>query len=224
MGKETAVNERLDFGQEGTIIGVMKNYHFQSVRNEIEPLALHMNRDRINYMIVRLAPGNIQDGIAEVEKKWNQIIPNYPFDYYFVDETLNEQYAGWGKVSSLLRYFAILAILIACLGLFGLASFSAEQRTKEIGVRKVLGATVGNLLFLMSKEFTKWVIIANLIAWPLAYYLMKTWLADFAYRINIGLGTFLLSGLLTLVIALLTVSYQSVKAALANPVDSIKYE
>jgi ABC-type antimicrobial peptide transport system permease subunit len=224
MGKESAVNERLNFGREGTIVGVMKNYHFQSIENKIEPLAIHVDQSRINYMLIRLSPGNIQDQIADVEDTWNQIIPDYPFDYYFVDEALTEQYAGWSKVSTLLRSFAILAILIACLGLFGLASFSAEQRTKEIGVRKVLGATVGNLIILMSKDFTKWVLIANLIAWPLAYYLMNAWMADLAYRIDIGFGVFLLTGLVTLVIALLTVSYQSVKAALTNPVDSIKYE
>ena len=125
---------------------------------------------------------------------------------------------------ALIQLFALLAILIACLGLFGLASFTAEQRTKEIGVRKVLGATVPGVVLLLSKEFIKWVLIANLTAWPIAYFLMKHWLQNFAYRMNLGMGIFVLSGLLAFGIALLTVSFQSIKAAIANPVNALKYE
>lgn len=133
-------------------------------------------------------------------------------------------YRGWEDMGKLLNYFTILAILIASLGLFGLASFTAEQRTKEIGVRKVLGASVGQLVLLISREFTRWVLLANLIAWPVSYYVMNHWLQGFDYRISLTWWIFLASGILALFIALLTVSYQSVKAALANPVEALKYE
>ena len=127
-------------------------------------------------------------------------------------------------MSQIFSYFTFLAILIACLGLFGLASFTAEQRTKEIGIRKALGASVSEIIFLLSKEFTRWVLVANIIAWPLAYFAMNRWLQNFAYRINIGIGTFILAALLALVIALLTVGYQAIKAARANPVEALRYE
>jgi ABC-type antimicrobial peptide transport system permease subunit len=224
MGITSAVNKRFEMDVDGTIIGVMKNFHFQSLRNEIEPLAIRVRPENINYIVIRMASGDIPAAIKQVESSWAQIIPNYPFEYKFVDEDIDRMYSGWDKVSSLLKYFAILAILIACLGLFGLASFTAEQRTKEIGVRKVLGASIGSLMVLMSKEFTKWVVIANIIAWPVSWYVMNTWLDDFAYRIGIRLDTFILAALLTLVVALATVFYQSLKAAMANPIDSIKYE
>jgi putative ABC transport system permease protein len=178
----------------------------------------------MNYMIIRLAAGDIRSEINFVEETWNSIIRNYPFEHSFVDQEIEDMYSNWDRVSSLLKYFAVLAIAIACLGLFGLASFMAEQRTKEIGVRKVLGASTGSLMLLMSKDFTKWVLLANVIAWPVSYYAMDKWLEDFAYRIDIGIETFVLSAVFALLIALLTVMYQSVRAATANPVESIKYE
>ena len=224
MGAKSAVNKRFKMDADGTIIGVMKDFHFLSLQQNIEPLAITVTTKNINYLLIRLTAGNMPAGIDFVKETWNRLVPNYPFDYRFVDEVLDQQYAGWGRVSELLRYFAILAILIACLGLFGLASFTAEQRTKEIGVRKVLGASIISLIILMSKEFSKWVLIANIIAWPVAYYIMNMWLKDFAYRIEIGLKTFVLAGSLAIIIALLTVFYQSLKAATANPADSLKYE
>ena len=166
----------------------------------------------------------MEERINFVRSTWERIIPNYPFEYRFVDEVLDNMYREWDSLSTLLKYFAFLAILIACLGLFGLASFTAEQRTKEIGVRKVLGASVVNLLFLMSKEFTKWVLTANILAWPIAYFLMKNWLQSFAYHTNLSWLIFVSTGAVALVIALITVSYQSVRAALINPVDALKYE
>jgi ABC-type antimicrobial peptide transport system permease subunit len=224
MGGQTVVNQRFNLGREGIIVGVMKNFHYQSVENNIEPLALRVDPKSMNYMVIRLAAGNIQGGIDFVEKTWKQLIKNYPFEYSFVDQEIEDMYSNWDRVSSLLRYFAILAIVIACLGLFGLASFMAEQRTKEIGVRKVLGASTGSLVILMSKDFTKWVLLANVIAWPVSYFILDKWLENFAYRIDIGIELFVLAGFLALFIALLTVMYQSISAATANPVDSIKYE
>jgi ABC-type antimicrobial peptide transport system permease subunit len=225
MGLKSAVNQRLSYGStDGTIIGVMKNYHFQSVSEKIEPLAIFVQLESINYMVMRLPPGDIPATIDYVKSTWERIIPNYPFDYGFVDQNIDRLYQGWESLGTMLKYSTFLAILIASLGLFGLASFTAEQRTKEIGVRKVLGASVSSLVLLMSKEFTKWVLLANVIAWPISYFLMNNWLQNFAHRIIIGLDTFVLSALLALIVALLTVSYQAIKAGLANPVNSLKYE
>jgi len=224
MGKPSVVNERFEFQVDGFIIGVMKDYHYQSVERNIEPLAIRVDPDRVRFAVIRLASGDIPEGLKYVEDTWNQVVANYPFEFRFVDQDIDRNYAGWDRVSSLLKYFAILAIFIACLGLFGLASFTAEQRTKEMGVRKVLGASTSSLMVLMSKEFTKWVLIANIIAWPVSWYMMNTWLKDFAYRIDIGIGTFVMAAVVALLIALMTVSFQSFKAATSNPVDSIKYE
>ena len=225
MGVESAVNKQFSFlGKDGSIVGVMKNYHFQSVRENIEPLAIHVNPANINYIVIRLNAGDIPAEVEYVKSTWQRVIPDYPFDYQFVDQELDRAYREWERLSTLLKYFAFLAILIACLGLFGLASFTAEQRTKEIGVRKVLGASVISIVLLMSKEFTKWVLIANIIAWPVSYFVMKNWLQGFAYRIDIGIFTFVLSAALALIIALLTVSYQAFKAAMTNPVESLRYE
>jgi len=225
MGKESAVNERFNFwGIEGTIVGVMKNFHFKSLHSEIEPLAITVNTSSIDYALIRLASGDISAGIKTVQSAWERIIPDYPFEYHFLDQAVERMYQDERTTKTLIQLFAILAILIACLGLFGLASFTAEQRTKEIGIRKVLGASVPSVVFLLSKEFSKWVLIANLIAWPVAYFLMKSWLHNFAYRTNLGMDIFILSGLLAFGIALLTVSFQSIKAALANPIEALRYE
>jgi putative ABC transport system permease protein len=147
-----------------------------------------------------------------------------PFDYTFLDEAFDRKYKAEEKLGKIFSYFTLLAIFIACLGLFGLAFFTAEQRTKEIGIRKALGASITGIIMLLSKEFTKWVLLANIIAWPIAYVAMNRWLQNFAYRINMGLGTFIIAALLALIIALLTVGYQAIKTARANPVESLRYE
>lgn len=225
MGTESAVNKRFEFlGQDGKIVGVMKNFHFQSVSEKIEPLALYVQPRQVNYAVIRLQAGEIQPGLDYVKNVWLAVNPNYPFDYKFVEDELNNVYKGWSRLSSLLKYFTIVAIFIACLGLFGLASFTAEQRTKEMGVRKVLGASIAGLVILMSREFAKWVLIANIIAWPVAYFTMNNWLQSFAYRIDLSIWIFLSTAVLAFVIAILTVSYQSIKVSLANPVKSLRYE
>jgi putative ABC transport system permease protein len=159
-----------------------------------------------------------------MERIWGQFAPGYPFNYRFMDEAIDSLYRSELQIGTIFRYFAILAIFISCLGLFGLASYMAEQRTKEIGIRKVLGATVTNILLLLSKEFAKWVLIANIIAWPVAYFAMNKWLQGYAYRINIAVWSFVLAAALALAIALFTVSYQAVRAATANPADALRYE
>ena len=159
-----------------------------------------------------------------MENTWKKFAGNEAFDYNFLDQNLSHLYIAEQRTSKIASTFAVLAIFIACLGLLGLAAFITEQRTKEIGIRKVLGASIPSLLFMLSKEFLKWVLVANIIAWPVAYYVMNNWLKDFAYRIDINLWIFLLSGIIALVIALLTVSSHAVKAAIANPIKSLRYE
>jgi len=175
-------------------------------------------------LFAKLKSDNISQTIGYIEKIREKFAPGYPSNYHFLDEALDDLYRSEERVGTIFRYFSVLAIFISCLGLFGLASFMAEQRTKEIGIRKVLGATVSNIIFLLSKEFAKWILVANIIVWPIAYYAANKWLQGFAYRTTIGLWIFILAAAMVLFIALLTVSYQSFKAATANPIDSLKYE
>ncbi len=162
--------------------------------------------------------------MASLKKIWDRAIPEYPFEFHFLDETIDARYRSEQRLEVILRIFTFLAISISCFGLFGLISFTAEQRTKEIGIRKVLGASAGSVVRLMTKEFAVLVILANIVAWPVAYIVMTKWLRNFAYRTEIGFETFLFSGFMALIIAILTVSIQSIKAAMANPVDSLRYE
>jgi putative ABC transport system permease protein len=221
----SAVGKRFNFmGVDGQIIGVMKNYHYQSVRSSIEPLAVIVAPERFGYAIVRLRGREIPAALAAVKSAWKDIYPRYPVEYRFVDEDFEEMYRSDERMGSILRVFAVMAVFIACLGLFGLASFTAEQRTKEIGVRKVLGASAPGLVFLLSREFAQWVLMANLLAWPAAYFIMKKWLQGFAYKAGIAWWLFALAGAGALFLALCTVSFQAVRAALSNPVDALKYE
>ena len=209
------------------VIGVVKDYHFQSLHEEIQPLILYnANPYGGNFyrMSLRVRPENIQETVSFLRTKWKEFDPQFPLEFTFLDDQYDALYRTEERLGKLFGYFTALAILIGCLGLFGLSAYSAEQRTKEIGIRKVLGATTSNVTLLLVREFTKWVLLAVLIAWPLAYYIMSTWLQNFAYRIGLGIDTFVFSALLALAIALMTVTYQAVKAAVANPVDSLKYE
>jgi putative ABC transport system permease protein len=207
-----------------TIIGVVRDFHVESLHNKIEPVFFEYMPASSRYISIKIRPDNIPDTIHYIEKTLNHIDPMLPIDYTFLDESFDRKYKAEEKLNKIFTYFTLLAIFIACLGLFGLASFTAEQRTKEIGIRKALGAKISGIILLLSKEFTKWVLVANIIAWPIAYLAMNRWLQNFAYRINIGIGTFILAALMALVIALLTVGYQAIKAARANPVESLRYE
>ena len=227
MGKESVVGERFSFaGREGRIIGVMKNFHFESFRNKIEPLAVYMRPpdQGFSYTLFRIPPENISASLDFVRETWQKVIPDFPFEYRFLVDDFEYYYRSEERMGDLLKYFSILAVFIACLGLFGLASFTAEQRTKEIGIRKVLGASAPQITLLLCREFFVLVLLANIISWPVAYFVMKGWLQDFAYRTGLGAFTFVLTMVLALIIALLTVSFQAVKAAVANPVDALKYE
>lgn len=206
-----------------TIIGVVKDFHFKSLRENIGALGLHVENNAEN-MAVRLSGGDYSKSIAEIENIWNTMAPGQPFDYQFMDEAFYSTYNSEQKLSQIFFIFTILSIFIACLGLFGLAAFNAEKRTKEIGVRKVLGATVSQISYRLTVDFLKLVGVAILISLPLGWFAMNKWLEDFSYRIEIGLGVFVLAAVLAIVVAIVTVSYQSIKAAIVNPVKSLRSE
>jgi putative ABC transport system permease protein len=206
-----------------TVIGVVKDFHFDSLREKIRGYVIKMPGE-VGRIAVKIRPESVSETIRSIDKIWKQMNPAYPFDYSFMDDSFDRMYRTEQRMGKIFLSFSLIAIFVACLGLFGLASFTTEQRTKEIGIRKVLGASVPNVVVLLSKEFTKWVILANVIAWPVAYYAMLTWLKNFAYRISLGVWVFVLSGLIALGIALLTVSVKSLKAATSNPIDSLRYE
>lgn len=211
-------------GVEKTVVGVVRDFHWESLHQTIEPLHIEYRPGYFNFISVRIKPGEVEDTIDYLQKKWQQHDPNGTFDYRFLDRLFDSQYRTEERLSTLFSYFTFLAILVACLGLFGLASFTAEQRTKEIGVRKVLGSSIGQIVYILSKETVRWVLLANVIAWPIAWFAMNRWLQGFAYRINIHLDIFILSGAIALAIALLTVCYKSIWAAKANPIDALRYE
>jgi len=209
-----------------TVIGVIKDFHQMSLHQPIEPALYTWDTEGgWPYISLRISPTNVATTLKFLEKTSRKLAPaGFRFTYEFLDEKIDALYKSERTIKSILEMFTILAMITACLGLFGLALFLAEKRTKEIGIRKVLGATVSEIIVLLSREFVKWVAIAALIAWPLAYYAMHRWLQGFAYRTRIGIGMFLLSGLLAMLIAVLTVSFQAVRAARQNPVDSLRYE
>jgi putative ABC transport system permease protein len=215
----------------GEIIGVVKDFHFNSLHAGINPVIfywLDWPHQKVSVKISLIAEDASMSGmertIGYIKDKWAELCPDYPFAYSFLDESFDLQYKSEERLSNIFISFALLAIFIACLGLFGLSAFTAEQRKKEIGVRKVLGASSSEIALFLSKEFTKLVLIANIFAWPIAFYVMNKWLENFAYRASIGIFLFLLPAMAALIIALFTVSYQSIKAATANPVDSLRYE
>ncbi len=225
MGVPSAVGKSFSFaGREGRIIGVMKNFHFKPVRDVIEPLAIVLAPNRCFFMLIRLSPGDVAKTMGFIENTWKHIIPNYPFDAQFLDDEYNDLYQTEARITTLLKAFAIFAVFIACLGLYGLASFMAEQRTKEVGIRKVLGASISDIVFLLTREFAKWVLLANLIAWPAAYFIMERWLQSFAYRNGMNWLIFIFSAGLALMIAMVTVGYQAVSVGHVHPARSLKYE
>lgn len=227
INKEIEAFTSLTTRRKYRIIGVVKDYHFQSLHEEIQPLILYNAvpyDGSYNRISVRVRPENIRETIGFLESKWTEFDSQNPFEYVFVDDEFDSLYRAEERLGQLFGYFTALAIVIGCLGLFGLTSFTAEQRTKEIGIRKVLGASVSGIIMLMIREFTKWVLLAVIIAWPIGYYVMRTWLQNFHYRISLGVDTFMLAALLALIIAIITVSYQAIRAALTNPADALRYE
>jgi len=224
MDTKSAVGKNFSFlKRTGTIIGVMKNFHHRSVASTIEPLVLVIGPNIYN-VVVRLQKGNVASAIEGVKSVWQKINPQFPFEYTFFDEDFATMYRADEQMQSIFKYSSGLAIIIACIGLYGLVSFMAERRTKEIGIRKVLGASISRITVMLSKEFLGLILIANVIAWPIAYLIMNNWLKGYAFRASINWWIFLLAGLVTVTVSLLIVSYQSIKAALANPIEAIIYE
>jgi putative ABC transport system permease protein len=223
---EEAVGERITAMRTVYVVkGVYEDFQWSSAHQEREAVLFHFAPDGSGGNIsMKVSTRELPETIAAVEKVYKSLFPGNPFNYYFADAAFDEQYKADRRFAALFAGFAGIAMIIACLGLFGLVSFAAAQRTKEIGVRKVLGASVSSIVALLSKDFLKLVGIAFVLAVPVAYYVMSRWLEGFAYRIELGPGVFLLTGGLVLLIALLTVSYQSIKAALADPVKSLRYE
>jgi len=220
-----AIGKRFkQWGHEGQIIGVIKDFHYKSLQQPIKPLTMRMEWQRFGLLSVKVNPAHIQSTIAAIEKQFKTNIPNRPFSYYFMDEFFDRQYRTEERFGRLFLNFAALAIFISCLGLLGLASYSTMQRTREIGIRKVMGASVSNIINLLSKEFLKLVIISFFIASPVAWYFMHKWLNDFAYRTQISWWIFAAAGVLALLIAVITISVQAFRAAVANPVKSLRTE
>ena len=206
-----------------TVVGVVKDFHFESLHQKIRGHLMKMSGE-VNRISVKIRPGTIAGTLQSIENIWRQFEPAHPFSYIFLDDSFDRLYRSEQRMGQIFISFTLMAILISCLGLFGLASFTADQRTKEIGIRKVLGASISNVVLLLSRDFTKWVILANVVAWPAAYIVMARWLQNFAYRISLAIWMFVLSGVIALIIAVLTVSTKALKAAAADPVNSLRYE
>ena len=213
-------------GKEGKVIGVVKDFNFNSLQQKVQPMVMHIQPEwfTFNSISVRLPPQNIKTTMRSLEAAWKRVLPNHPIEYSFVDEEFDKQYKTERQLTNLSVIFSILIIFISCLGLLGLTTVAVSQRTKEIGVRKVLGASVSGIAALLSKDFVRLVVIAIIIASPIAWWMMNNWLNDFAYRINIQWWVFAFAGLLAVIIAFITVSFQAIKVAIANPIKSLRTE
>ena len=225
---EPAVEKRVGFIGDSDVvfhvIGVVKDFHYESLHHAIAPLMIGLRNQSRTYIVVKIQPKDVRATVAFLERTWNRYLPYKPFEYFFYDDTYDSMYRAEQRIGKLFTLFSLLAILIACLGLLGLASFTTEQRTKEIGIRKVLGASVSTIMLKLSFEFIRWILTAILIAWPVAWLAMNAWLENFAYRAELSAVPFLFAALLALAIALLTLSWQMIRAARANPIESLRYE
>jgi len=232
LGVENPIGTNIFFGHMALdpslrnlqVVGVVKNFHYRSLYNTIGPFLFRIYKPYHFYVFIKLDAHQITEALQNIKTVFAKYAPDYPFRFEFVDEAFNRQYASDLELRRLFNLFSVLSIIVACLGLFGLASFTVEQKTKEIGIRKVLGARISDIVSLTAKEFLKWIAVANLIAWPVGYFLMIQWLNNFVYKASIGPEVFLLASGLTLFVVIITISYQTIKAATANPIDSLRYE
>jgi putative ABC transport system permease protein len=227
FGWDNPIGKRFKAGEEEPdyeVIGVVNDFHFYSLHQKIEPLIMWNEVRRFNFLIARIATRDISAALASIENSWKSYFPEHPLEISFLDKYMEELYKREQNTGKLFGSFSFLAIFIACLGLFGLASFTAEQKTKEIGIRKVVGASVQGIIFLLTKEFTKWVMIACLIGFPLAYLVMQKWLQMFVYKTDISALTFITAALIVILIALITVGFQAIRASVANPIKAMRYE
>jgi putative ABC transport system permease protein len=230
IGWEDPIGKTISFSTEltFTVVGVVKDYHYESLHQSVRPGAL-MAQPGIwgiqeDYISARIQPGDIPRTLSRIRNVWDTFMMGYPLEYSFLDSDYDALYHNEERTGRIFSVFASLAIGIGCLGLLGLASFAAEQKTREIGIRRVLGASTGGIMILLSRDLLRWVALANLVAWPIAFFVMNNWLQNFSYRIGLSWFFFVLAGLITLFIAWFSTSFQSIKAAIANPVDSLRYE
>ena len=225
LGRENIIGKTIKlYGKECNIIGVTENFHFKPMQKEIEPLVLPFISHWQDIIMIRLETGNIQETIEDLRSVWGKFNPTRPLEYSFLDESFDNLYRAEMRMGTIFKAFTLLAVLISCLGLFGLSAFIVEKRTKEIGIRKVLGASISSIVILLTSGFVRWIVLANLIAWPVAYFAMNRWLTSYAYRIETGVTVFILAGFMSVLVAVLTIIFQSMKASLANPVKTLKYE
>jgi len=224
IGKQIRINVSWYHLKRGAVIGVVKDFHFISLHNKIDPVVLFVEPVFCHNILVRISTNGIDGTLSNIKQIWNKINPEYPFDYSFLSDVFAAKYIADNRFKFVMELFSSIAVVIACIGLFSISLFTTERRIKEIGIRKVLGASVSQVIIMLMKDITKWIIFANFIAWPVAYYFMNKWLQDFAYRIDISWWVFVLSGGIALLIALLTVSFQAIKAAVANPIEALRYE
>jgi ABC-type antimicrobial peptide transport system permease subunit len=225
MGIEDPVGKTVDvWGSDREIIGVVKDFHFESMYSTISPLFLIMNPSNCKKIMVKIAHENQKETIENISALYHEFNPKFPLDYQFLDQDYQKQYEAETRIGILTKYFAGIAILISCLGLLGLAAFITERRIKEIGIRKVNGAKVSEIIRMLNGDFVKWIVTAFIIGSPIAYYVTKTWLQNFSYKIELSVWTFVFAGCLSLAIALITVSWQTYRAATVNPVKCLRNE
>lgn len=224
FGLDSPIGKILSVEKSYTVVGVVEDYHFQSLHHEIEPLALVYDPPSCNIVNLRISPHDVDQSLAHIGNVWKELSPDHPFEYYFFDESFDRLYRAEENFQTLFVYFSLIAVFVACLGLLGLASYMARQRTKEVGIRKVMGATVANITVSLCGDFARVVLYANIFAWPAAWIAMNLWLQNFAFRINMNLWVLLLAGSGALLIALVTVGYQAFRAASADPVDALRNE
>jgi putative ABC transport system permease protein len=228
MNMENPVGQRLVFWKtEGIIIGVVKDYHHVPLHREIMPHIFTVNpkyANSLKFVFVKIASGHVPETLNYIRKKTQMVAPEYPFSYAFLDREIDSMYHSEQKLAEILGYFTMLAILISCMGIYALIAFTIRKKVREIGIRKVLGSSVPGIVKLLSHTFFKWIMLANLIAWPIGFLAMGKWLDNFAYRINLTLPVFVLATVLSLMVAAIPIVSQSVRAAFANPIDTIRYE
>jgi putative ABC transport system permease protein len=224
IGKQIRINVSWYHFKRGAVIGVVKDFHFLPLHNKIDPVVLFVEPIFCHNILIRMSTNGIDGTLANIKQIWNKINPEYPFDYSFLSDVFAAKYIADNRFKFVMELFSSIAVVIACIGLFSISLFTTERRIKEIGIRKLLGASVAQVVFMLMKDITKWIILANFIAWPAAYFFMNKWLQDFAYKIDISWWVFVISGGIALLIALLTVSFQAIKAAIANPIEALRYE
>ena len=225
MNFESAVGKNIIVGGLNVkVIGVVKNFNFQPLKYDIDPLALFVSTKSVSYLLIRMQGGNISSIIKFIETVWKKIYPDDPFEFSFFDDTMNRMYINEERLSNILKYISVLIAFIACLGLYGLVRFTTSQRKKEIGIRKILGSSASAIFALLVKEFVIWIVLANVIAVPVVLHIMNNWLQNFAYRVNVGWHLFVYAGLITAILCFATIIGQTVKAATANLVDNIRNE